>query len=59
MKNHNPKEVIKIQKPKEIPNECDGCCYRITCDNDLEKCCYLSNDRCIVNEYTKNYLHKI
>lgn len=37
---------------------CSGCCYRYTCDHDLEKCCYLSNGRCLVNEYTTNYMFK-
>lgn len=29
-------------------NECDGCCYRRTCDHDLEKCCYLVRKNCII-----------
>lgn len=37
---------------------CDGCCYRRTCSKDLEKCCYLSSGRCIVNEYSDNYMFK-
>ena len=27
---------------------CDGCCYRITCNHDLEKCCYLVKQTCYV-----------
>ena len=27
---------------------CDGCCYRRTCDGDLEVCCYLVKAKCIV-----------
>lgn len=38
---------------REYPEECDGCCYRYTCSHDLEKCCYLVGNRCIVNEYEK------
>lgn len=29
---------------------CNGCCYRVTCDQDLEKCCYLVEDKCYVME---------
>ena len=29
---------------------CDGCCYRHNCNKDLEKCCYLVNQRCIVDQ---------
>ena len=52
-------------KPKQTPHHgnrntsdnmkkqtdfCDGCCYRITCDHDLEKCCYLIIDenKCVL-----------
>jgi len=27
---------------------CDGCCYRRTCEKDLEKCCYLVQNQCII-----------
>ena len=37
---------------------CDGCCYRETCNHDLEKCCYLVGNRCIVNGYSTNYRFK-
>ncbi len=30
---------------------CDGCCYRRTCDHDLEKCCYLVGGRCSLNKH--------
>lgn len=40
------------------PKECNGCCYRRNCNYDIEKCCYLSNGRCLVNEYKNNYLFK-
>lgn len=30
---------------------CDGCCYRVTCDHDLEKCCYLVRNHCSINEH--------
>ena len=43
---------------KESPEFCDGCCYRHNCDHDLEKCCYLVGNRCIVNEYSDNYIFK-
>lgn len=43
---------------KESPEFCDGCCYRHNCDHDLEKCCYLVGNRCIVNEYSDNYMFK-
>ena len=29
---------------------CDGCCYRKTCDHDLEKCCYLVRQRCLIEQ---------
>ena len=29
---------------------CDGCCYRKTCNNDLEKCCYLRQNKCVIYE---------
>ncbi len=37
---------------------CQGCCYRRTCDHDLEKCCYLVKNECIldINTQTKNIL---
>ena len=38
--------------PKSYPDFCDGCCYRVTCTHDLEKCCYLSRGKCLVNEYS-------
>ena len=28
---------------------CQGCCYRQTCDKDLEKCCYLVNGKCYID----------
>lgn len=37
---------------------CDGCCYRIGSDGDKTKCNYLSNNRCLINEYSENYLFK-
>ena len=37
---------------------CDGCCYREWHDGDITRCCYLSNNRCLVNEYSDNYLFK-
>lgn len=34
-----------------VEEHCDGCCYRRTCDHDLEKCCYLVTQRgCCINE---------
>lgn len=30
---------------------CNGCCYRRTCDHDLEKCCYLVRNHCILDSY--------
>ena len=35
------------------PEFCDGCCYRKTCDHDLEKCCYLVRRECILNNENK------
>ncbi len=29
---------------------CDGCCYRVTCDHDLEKCCYMVGNLCIAQQ---------
>ena len=28
---------------------CDGCCYRRTCNHEVEKCCYLVRRECIIN----------
>ncbi|WP_296882088.1 hypothetical protein [uncultured Methanobrevibacter sp.] len=35
-------------------DECSGCCYRRTCDHDLEKCCYLVQNRCIIDNDSKS-----
>ncbi|MBQ9025311.1 MAG: hypothetical protein IJ104_02875 [Methanobrevibacter sp.] len=35
---------------KSHPQECTGCCNRKTCDHDLEKCCYLVRNRCLLQE---------
>lgn len=32
---------------------CDGCCYRHTCDGNLEVCCYLISWGCLINEQPK------
>lgn len=29
---------------------CDGCCYRVHCDHEIEKCCYLIGRRCIIKD---------
>ncbi|MBQ6220010.1 MAG: hypothetical protein IJH63_00435 [Methanobrevibacter sp.] len=29
---------------------CDGCCNRRTCNHDLEKCCYLVRNECMLQE---------
>ena len=42
----------------KVPTECNGGCYRVTCDHEKITCCYLSKGRCIFNEYSENYLHK-
>ena len=34
-------------KPKNMPDECNGCCYRRTCDYEFEKCCYLVRRECL------------
>ena len=39
-------ELIKMKKEEF----CDGCCYRQTCDHDLEKCCYLVRNKCALEE---------
>ena len=31
---------------------CDGCCYRYTCVKDLEKCCYLVRNNCLIEHYS-------
>lgn len=33
---------------KKTEDFCDGCCYRRTCDKDLEKCCYLVRNECLI-----------
>ena len=44
---HSKKYEVIIMDEKEF---CDGCCYRRTCDHDLEKCCYLiGQNRCILD----------
>ena len=35
---------------------CDGCCNRRTCDHDLEKCCYLVQNKCALSEENENNL---
>ena len=37
-------------KPKDIPEECSGCCYRRTCDYEFEKCCYLVRRNCLATQ---------
>lgn len=39
---------------KKEDDFCDGCCYRRTCDHDLEKCCYLVRRECLINQQ-QNY----
>jgi hypothetical protein len=34
-----------------MKKECDGCCYRRTCNHDLEKCCYLVRNHCLIECY--------
>ena len=34
------------------PEFCDGCCNRTTCDHDLEKCCYLVKNHCLLENYS-------
>jgi len=36
----------------------EGCPNRHHCLKDESKCCYLVGNRCIVNEFSKNYLFK-
>lgn len=40
-------------------NVCDECCYRDWHNGDVSKCCYLSGNRCIINEFEENWLFKI
>ena len=58
-KSHNKTKQSQIQtrrhyqycdNMKKNTNFCDGCCYRITCDGDLEKCCYLQTrtNKCVL-----------
>ena len=35
---------------QEYESFCGGCCYRRTCEHDLEKCCYLVKEECILKE---------
>lgn len=28
---------------RKLNDECDGCCYRRTCNHNKEQCCYLMN----------------
>jgi len=38
-----------MQQVEQI-QECQGCCQRNTCSHDLEKCCYLINQKCLIRE---------
>ena len=44
-----------MKEPPKHPKECDGCCYRRNCDYDLEKCCYMVRNGCILTS-KENYL---
>ena len=46
-----------LEKDAEIIKH-EGCPYRHSCKKDETKCCYLVGNRCIVNEYTDNYIFK-
>lgn len=37
-------------KPKNMPDECSGCCYRRTCDYEFEKCGYLVRRNCLATQ---------
>ena len=37
----------------------NGCPNRHHCLKDDSKCCYLSNGRCLINEYEDNYIFKV
>ena len=39
-------------------NVCDGCCYRTGHNGGKTKCNYFSNNRCLINEYSDNYMFK-
>ena len=39
-----------------MEKNCDGCCYRQTCNHDLKKCCYLVKNRCIINEFEEKFM---
>lgn len=41
-----------MTKPPKKPEFCDGCCYRRNCNHDLEKCCYLVKNNCIIENYS-------
>lgn len=41
-----------MKQGKSEPTFCNGCCYRHTCNHDLEKCCYLVQNNCILEFYT-------
>jgi len=36
---------------KKNEDFCNGCCYRVTCNHDLEKCCYLVKGDCSIKNY--------
>ena len=37
-----------------ITDFCNGCCYRYSCKQELEKCCYLVQNNCIIEYYAFN-----
>ena len=39
-------------------NKCDGNCYFKINKKNKSKCNYLSNNRCLINEYSDNYMFK-
>ena len=47
---------MKQSKEREMVH--NGCPYRHSCAKDETKCCYLVNNRCIINEFQDNYLFK-
>ena len=47
--------TLKKREKQSINNHCLYDCY---CSKDESKCCYLSNNRCLINEYEENYIFK-
>lgn len=47
-----------LSQNDDVPEDCKGCCYRLTCNFNHKNCPYLCTGRCTINEYKQNYLFK-